>query len=204
MLKNILKRGYYLLRSWLKPINRIGKTARYFFMPNIMALIGKRVVCKSRPVCNQLTLFTGLGKIFIGDKCSFGYKPGGFHHGGSVEIQPRYENSRVIIGDRVATNNNLFICAANHIEIGHDTLIGLNVVIMDHEAHGLEPDKRRQVGAIGKVILGNNVWLGNSVTILKNSEIGDNTVVAAGAVVSGIFPANVVIGGVPAKIIKEL
>lgn len=54
------------------------------------------------------------------------------------------------------------------------------------------------------MIIGKNVWIGNNVTILKNSEVGDNTIIAAGAVVSGKFPANVIIGGVPAKTIKVL
>ena len=96
------------------------------------------------------------------------------------------------------------LCSANYIIIGDNTLIGQSVTILDHEAHGVAPDKRRQLGEIGKVIIGKNVWLGNNVIILKNSEIGDNTIVAAGAVVLGKFPANVIIGGVPAKIIKNL
>lgn len=75
---------------------------------------------------------------------------------------------------------------------------------MDHEAHGVHPTERRKLGEIGKVIIGKNCWLGNNVTILKNSEIGENTIVATGAVVAGKFPANVIIGGVPAKIIKTL
>ena len=96
------------------------------------------------------------------------------------------------------------LCSANYIIIGDNTLIGQSVTILDHEAHGVAPDKRRQLGEIGKVIIGKNVWLGNNVIILKNSEIGDNTIVAAGAVVLGKFHANVIIGGVPAKIIKNL
>lgn len=75
---------------------------------------------------------------------------------------------------------------------------------MDHEAHGIPPDKRRELGAIGEVVIGENVWIGNNVTILKDSHVGDNSIVAAGAVVSGRFPENVIIGGVPAKIIRSL
>jgi acetyltransferase-like isoleucine patch superfamily enzyme len=48
---------------------------------------------------------------------------------------------------------------------------------MDHEAHRIDPLKRREIGEVGKVILGNYVWIGNNVAILKNSEIGDNTIV---------------------------
>lgn len=75
---------------------------------------------------------------------------------------------------------------------------------MDHEAHGVAPDKRRELGVIGEVVIGKNVWIGNNVIILKESQVGDNSIVAAGAVVSGRFPENVIIGGVPAKILRSL
>ena len=119
-------------------------------------------------------------------------------------MQARYSNAHLKIGNNVATNNNLFCSAANRIEVGDDTLIGQYVTVMDYEAHGTSPEKRRQMGEIGKVIIGRNVWIGNNVVILKNTGIGDNTIIAAGAVVSGEFPANVIVGGVPAKIIKSL
>jgi len=75
---------------------------------------------------------------------------------------------------------------------------------MDHEAHGIKPDETRQLGEIGKAIIGKNAWVGNNVTILKNSEIGDNSIVATGSVVTGKFPANFIIGGIPANFIEEV
>lgn len=137
-----------------------------FILPNLNKIIQKKVT------------ITGADKVTIGEKCSFGYKLGGNFYRGLIEIQPRYEKSRIIIGNNVLTNNNLFFCAANYIETGDETLIGQYVTIMDHEAHGVAPDKRR--------------------------EVGDNTIVATGAVVAGNFPENVIIGGAPAKIIKML
>jgi acetyltransferase-like isoleucine patch superfamily enzyme len=156
------------------------------------------------PSCQQRTYITGKGKIQIGYKCQFGYKMGGFYRKGCIELQARYENSFIKIGNRISTNNNLFICAANYIEIGNDVLIGQGVCFMDHEAHGIAPENRKTIGDVGKIIIGNNVWIGNNVTILKNTEIGENSIVAAHAVVNGKFPNNVIIGGVPAKIIKEI
>src|ERR1019366_5361517 len=111
----------------------------------------------------------------------FVYKLGGFHRGRSIQFQARYNDSKIKIGNNVSTNNNIMVCAANYIEIGDNTLIGQYVTMMDHDAHGIEPDKRRQVGVIGIIIIGKNVWLGNNVTILKNSEIGDNSILATGA-----------------------
>lgn len=129
---------------------------------------------------------------------------GGRHRNGSIELQARYENSKIVIGNSVSANNNVFICAANCIEIGSSTLIGERVTIMDHEAHGVRPDMRSQIGEIGYVKIGKNVWIGNNVIILKNTSVGDNSIVAAGAVVSGHFPSNVIIGGIPAKVIRQL
>jgi acetyltransferase-like isoleucine patch superfamily enzyme len=156
------------------------------------------------PNCNQKVKLTGAGHIYIGRNCMFGFKLGGFHCGGCIEIQPRYNNSIIKIGNNVATNNNIFICAANKVVIEDDTLIGQNVTIMDHEAHGTASHLRRQVGKIGSVTICKNVWIGNNVIILKNTEIGENTIVAAGSVVSGKFPANAIIGGIPSKVIKLL
>lgn len=189
------------LKNWLNIYkNRLFN----FIFPNIVRLIRKQIRYSEYPIFNQITICEGLGIVEIGEKCSFGYKLGGFYRRGSIELQARSKCSIIKIGNNVSTNNNIFICAQNYIEIGDDTLIGQYVMIMDHEAHGIPPDERRKVGIIGKVIIGKNVWIGSNVTILKNSEIGDNTIVAAGSVVSGKFPGNVIIGGVPAKIIRSL
>lgn len=203
----MLKILKFIYSFYSKPKNWIGfyiKRFFYFIYPNRINLIFHRIIYQSFPSFNQYTICKGQGIVEIGAKCSFGYKLGGFNKGGTIELQARYKNSRIVIGNNISTNNNIMLCAANYIEIGDNTLICQYVTIMDHEAHGIEPDKRRQIGIIGSVIIGKNTWLGNNVTILKNSEIGDNSIVATGAVVSGKFPANVIIGGVPAKIIKSI
>ena len=182
----------------------IYRNFRFFYIHNWWSLNRDRVEIGKPMLFRQKTVITGFGRAVLGSGSSFGYKLGGFHEIGVIEIQPRYRDSRIVIGREVSTNNNLFFCAANYIEIGDGTLIGQNVTIMDHEAHGVDPGKRRQIGEIGKVLIGKNVWVGNNVLILKNTVIGENSVVAAGAVVSGEFPPNVVLGGVPAKVIKKI
>lgn len=197
----------HIYRFCFKPIRWFNKKLRIylnFIFPNLRFLISKRVVYFKLPRCNQKTYLTGLGKITIGSNCIFGYKPGGFYRGGAIELQVRYKEANIKIGNHVATNNNIFICAANKIEVGDNTRIGQYVTMMDFEAHGTKPSERSKVGDIGKIVIGTNVWVGNNVTILKNSSIGNNTIVATGAVVSGVFPADVIIGGVPAKIIKKI
>jgi acetyltransferase-like isoleucine patch superfamily enzyme len=176
----------------------------YFFIPNFKSIYKKKIIYQNIISVNQLLICEGEGIVSIGKKCFFGYKMGGFNKKGCIELQARYKTAKIIIGNNVSTNNNIFFCAANYIEIGDHTLIGQYVTIMDHEAHGVEPHRRNKLGEIGKVIIGNNVWIGNNVVLLKNTEIGENTIVATGAVVTGKFPSNVIIGGVPAKIIKTI
>ena len=195
MIKDLLRPFY------IKLFNKYNKI-KYFILPNLFTKT--QYSYKNLPSVQQRTIFTGKGQVTIGKECSFGYKLGGFNYYGCIEIQPRYKDALIEIGDKINTNNNIFICAANHIKIGNNTLIGQNVVIMDFEAHGINPEKRNEVGQIGEVIIDENVWIGNNVTILKNSHIGKNTIVAAGAIVSGNFPENVIIGGIPAKIIKQI
>jgi acetyltransferase-like isoleucine patch superfamily enzyme len=175
---------------------------KYLILPNLFTKTNYSY--KTVPCCQQRTEFTGRGIVNIGKNCVFGYKIGGFWRNGVIEIQARYKDSIISIGNQVHTNNNIFICCANSIRIGDKTLIGQYVTIMDFEAHGIDPLKRNQIGEIGSISIGHNVWIGNNVTILKNTIIGNNSIVAAGAVVSGNFPENVVIGGVPAKIIKSI
>jgi hypothetical protein len=201
----IIKKVYLLALLTMNGVRRQFKILFRFILPNALKLWkGDISLTGNYPVSHQLTIVTGAGKTIIGNNCSFGYKPGGFHRGGVVELQPRYPEARIKIGDNIATNNNVFLCAANYIEIGDDTLVGQYVTIIDHEAHNIDPLKRRQMGETGKVIIGRNVWIGNNVTILKNTIIGHNTVIATGAVVSGEFGDNLIIGGVPAKIIKAI
>lgn len=191
----------YIYHVFLK-LMHFSRTVFLFILPNLNAIACKRLIFTRIPSVQQLVKYSGKGKVFIGKNCSFGYKLGGFHKYGYIELQPRFKESEIYISDNVTSNNNIFICAANKITIKDNTLIGQYVTIFDFEAHGIDPLKRRNVGIIGTTIIGNNVWIGNNVTILKNSKIGDNSIIAAGAVVAGTFPENVIMGGVPAKVIK--
>ena len=200
----ILKKIYINIRR-LNSIIAVKKAVLInFILPNARKIAKKRIKFRTVPICSQYVICEGDGLVEIGENCMFGFKLCGFNRWGSIELQARYINAVIKIGKNVRTNNNIMICAANKIIIGDNTLIGQYVTIMDHDGHGISPGSRNEIGEIGSVQLGSNLWIGNNVTILKNSVIGDNTVVATGSVVSGYFPSNVVIGGVPAKVIKDL
>lgn len=88
------------------------------------------------------------------------------------------------------------------IEFGDGCLIGHQVVIATLN-HDLSPNSRGSMTP-AKVTLGKNVWVGAHATILPGVTVGDNAVIAAGAVVTKDVPANTVVAGVPAKIIKTI
>lgn len=118
-------------------------------------------------------------------------------------------NGKIIIGNDVSLSQNVHIAAINMVSIGEGTLIGSDVLITDHnhsfDFHMSEMmPKHRPLKSNGSTILGRNVWLSDNVKILSGVTLGNNVVVAANAVVTKSFPDNVVIGGIPAKIISRI
>ena len=110
----------------------------------------------------------------------------------------------IFLGDRVFVNCNCVFTDVGLIEIGDDTLIGPQVGIYAVN-HPLDPVMRKSgIERAGHVKIGKNCWIGGHATINPGVTLGDNVVVASGAVVTKSFGDNVLIGGVPAKILKEL
>lgn len=109
-------------------------------------------------------------------------------------------------GKNIRVGENVFINSAccfqdqGGIEIGDGSLIGQQVVIATLD-HDLNPGCRADM-VPHKVVIGKNVWIGAHATVLPGVVIGDNAVVAAGAVVTKNVPENAVVAGVPARIIK--
>ena len=96
--------------------------------------------------------------------------------------------------------------ASGGIEIGSDVIMG-SYISFHSQNHNFNDSSKliREQGVTSKGIkIGNNIWVGAKATFLDGCEVGNNSVVAAGAVVNDIFPDNVVIGGVPAKILKTI
>ncbi|MEH6954667.1 acyltransferase, partial [Neobacillus drentensis] len=94
------------------------------------------------------------------------------------------------IGNNVFINDNCNINCVNRITIGKNTKIAPNVCINDHD-HNYKKNTSDHL-IRGEVTIGENVWIGSNVVILRNTHIGDNVVIAAGSVVKGIVPPNTI------------
>lgn len=106
------------------------------------------------------------------------------------------------VGKNVFINSGCCFQDQGGIEIGNNVLIGQQVVIATIN-HDLSPDKRANM-LLAPVKIGNRVWIGAHATILAGTTVGDNAVIAAGAVVTKDVPKNSVVAGVPATIIKQI
>lgn len=111
-------------------------------------------------------------------------------------------------GKNIHVGENVFINACCHFQdhggvtIGDGCQIGHNVVFATLN-HGLQPEERG-ITYPAPIVLGKNVWVGSNSTILQGVTIGDNAVIAAGAVVTKDVEAGTIVGGVPARFIKKI
>ncbi len=159
-----------------------------------------------KPSIIQATLFMGKGKVIIGEKVTFGYLSSPNLFDGSIYIEARQKSAIIEFSNNIKINNNFTaICEKSKIKIGTNCLIGHNVEIYDSDFHNIDPTKRLENSNICKeVLIGNNVFIGSNVKILKGVTIGDNSIIALGSIVTKSFPANVIIGGNPAKILRSI
>ena len=111
-------------------------------------------------------------------------------------------------GRNITVGRDVFINACCHFQdhggmtIGDGCQIGHNVVFATLN-HGLSPEDRQNTYP-APIVLGRNVWVGSNATILQGVTIGDNAVIAAGAVVTKDVEPATVVGGVPAKVIRRI
>lgn len=156
-------------------------------------------------IFNQKCIFDGDGIVEIGNGVIFGYELSPHFHDAYILIQSRCKNSIISIGNNTVFSNDITIIAQSEIKIGERCLIGDRITIFDCDFHEVDASTRtRSTGKIASVNIGNNVWIGSLVTILKGVNIGDNSVIAANSVVTKDIPANTLVSGNPATIVRAI
>jgi acetyltransferase-like isoleucine patch superfamily enzyme len=152
---------------------------------------------------NQPVLLTGLEKITL-EKFSQGVWPSPGYLNSYIHIEARHPEAEISIGDGVFINNNAVIIV-DSAKIGIDkiTLIGTEFTVYDSDFHGLHPERRMSGNhATASVTIGENIFIGSRVTVLKGVVIGDNSVISAESIISNNIPSYIIAGCLPAKIIK--
>ena len=163
----------------------------------------------SRTIVGKHGFYKGLQCVEIGGNCSLGDWLVLTVWTDYFAVKRMTFNPKIKIGDNCSFGSWNHISSINRIEIGDACLTGKWVTITDH-AHGssalgdlkLEPIKR-ELYSKGPVIIGNNVWIGDKVTILPNVTIGDGVVVGANSVVTKDVPPYTIVAGNPARIIGK-
>lgn len=108
------------------------------------------------------------------------------------------------VGDRFFANFNFTVLDEAYVTIGDDVFIGPNVNLYTacHSTDPVERNTRREWAE--PITIGNNVWIGGSVTVLPGVTIGDNCTIGAGSVVTKDIPANSIAVGNPCRVIKKV
>lgn len=139
-----------------------------------------------------------IGSIFVSKnglfKCG---KNVVFRSGCRVSVN---EGAELTVGENCLINSNSKIETFTKISIGNNTIISEEVFIRDSNNHRI---KQNGYKVSERITIGNNVWIGMRAIILPGVTVGDGSVIAAGAVVTKDVPSKTLVGGCPAKVIKE-
>jgi acetyltransferase-like isoleucine patch superfamily enzyme len=107
------------------------------------------------------------------------------------------------VGRNVFINQNCTFYDLGGLDIGDDVMIGPNVSLIT-SGHPIEPSRRRDAVTAAPIVIERNVWIAAGATVIGGVTIGENSVVAAGAVVTKDVPPNTLVGGNPARVIRSI
>jgi acetyltransferase-like isoleucine patch superfamily enzyme len=193
-----------LFRIKRKLANNLILVIQYFRIKKYSFLSACKI--EGNPILKQPILFSGIGKIKFKGLVHIGVQQSPFFLSTYAYWDVRNYKSIIIIEDGVIINNNSFLCSDGAgIIIGKNTIAGHNLEIIDSDFHNTDPDKRMGHPCLTKPVnIGDNVFLGSNVKILKGVSIGSNSVIGSGSIVSKSIPSNVIAAGNPCRVIKVL
>lgn len=196
------KYGFMMLRGKWFSLGHPSIDHSVFIGRNVKALEKRFLKIGSKTKIHDGVYIDALSKkgVMIGDHVVLGRNT-------RIECTGSLENlgKGVVIGNRTTFGSDCYFGAAGGIEIGNDVVAG-QYIRFHSENHNYDDMNRliKEQGVSHKGIkIGNNCWIGAGAVFLDGSGLGDGCVVAANAVVTKRFPNGQVIGGIPAKVLKE-
>ena len=186
-----------LLKSLLKPLV-ITVLTRITIM-RYRLLKGDRVSFGPGFVSNGKLIISGPGKVI------FERDVNAWAHAEKNVLITFSPDARIVIGANTRLNG-AGIMAQSGITVGSDCILG-STLLVDTDFHSIERDRRTNSNSpvrTAPIHIGNNVWLGGQSAVLKGVTVGDNSVVGFRAVVASDVPADVVVAGNPARVVKQL
>jgi len=149
----------------------------------------------------------GLGIDPSRDNCRIHLNNSVLRISGNVSLFPGCvvwaQDGEIVIRNGTVVNPQAYIISRGRIEIGEHCLIALGVIIRDHDGHKLAFGDGKPMGIIKEIVIKDHCWIGHNVIILKGVTIGEGAVVAAGSIVTEDVRPRTLVGGVPAKVIRE-
>jgi carbonic anhydrase/acetyltransferase-like protein (isoleucine patch superfamily) len=201
---NIVTRPVFAILYWFHVFVRESwiRLRRFFWTEPLF-----RSQCESvgrRFEMEELPYLQGQGRIVLGDAVRLSGKS-------SISFGRMIDGRlpELVVGDDTFIAHNCSFNSGRSIRIGNHCLVATGVHIYDLDGHPIDADRRRASEPsppeeVLPVVIGNDVWIGNGAIILKGVTIGDRAIVAARSVVTKDVPADTIVAGNPAKVVKSL
>ena len=208
------------MKAFVRKIFRVVPKLRFVFYKyyNRLLLEAYDIQFGRRSQINNKVYLSGMGQICIGDDfvLSSGDSINPICRNMRAALYTMTPEARIEIGNRVGISSSC-LWAKERITIGNDVNIGGDCILIDNDAHPHDYIKRRddymkEVGwesylktiPTASIQIEDDVWIGARCIILKGVHIGARTIIAAGSVVTKDIPADVIAGGNPCEVIREI
>ncbi|MBQ7530471.1 MAG: acyltransferase [Paludibacteraceae bacterium] len=199
----------------------LGKAWSYILPRQIVYYLGRAkdymytgYSCRKFKLWGKGSLVTGRWRELVGEECIEVGNDCTFYPDVELTAWKNYKGvsftPTIHLGNGCVMRNRSHITAINQIQIGDNLLTGNDVLISDNNHGNIELQdlqirpQDRELITKGRIVIGDNVWIGDKAVILGNVQIGTGAVIAAGSVVTKDVPAYCIAAGVPAKVIKQI